>query len=484
MKEAIYQRIKDLAANSTPDQLAYLAKSLELIADKKAIADIVQMTEVKGIIDALQKRLKDLVENSTPDQLAYLAKALESIVDKSAVSEIVQMTDGKLKELLDSAKKHLNDINSNKTNSISAITAVKTESVNEINKLRDNSLNTLKASSDSHISLLDTRKNANIAAINSISNSHKDGLKGLVEDFRAVNNVPPGSSIIGEIETRIENISNEVKTRDEQLKASLINEIRKRNMVESGSLPFLFGVLGRKNNYFGHGTFMTELGKWSSDITKTDYMLQLLAGSHIYDTDYVSFYRPRQLSFIEGSKGTFIYGELYTNSFSGSYDQIYYYPYAALGVVFIKNTTNVNINKTIEFVGSSYSSTEYGGAGLFVGTPDNTNSNKSRISRIIWKNVYQYTSSDSKLAGSGNVEIPAGKTVAILLYTSSYLYSRTQVSQGMLASNYVHNYGQFIQWGIYNIRSNVLTTGLEVDVERTLKAWQCPGLSNTYEIWR
>ncbi|WP_341814236.1 hypothetical protein [Wolbachia endosymbiont (group A) of Machimus atricapillus] len=484
MKEAIYQRIKDLAANSTPDQLAYLAKSLELIADKKAIADIVQMTEVKGIIDALQKRLKDLVENSTPDQLAYLAKALESIVDKSAVSEIVQMTDGKLKELLDSAKKHLNDINSNKTNSISAITAVKTESVNEINKLRDNSLNTLKASSDSHISLLDTRKNANIAAINSISNSHKDGLKGLVEDFRAVNNVPPGSSIIGEIETRIENISNEVKTRDEQLKASLINEIRKRNMVESGSLPFLFGVLGRKNNYFGHGTFMTELGKWSSDITKTDYMLQLLAVSHIYDTDYVSFYRPRQLSFIEGSKGTFIYGELYTNSFSGSYDQIYYYPYAALGVVFIKNTTNVNINKTIEFVGSSYSSTEYGGAGLFVGTPDNTNSNKSRISRIIWKNVYQYTSSDSKLAGSGNVEIPAGKTVAILLYTSSYLYSRTQVSQGMLASNYVHNYGQFIQWGIYNIRSNVLTTGLEVDVERTLKAWQCPGLSNTYEIWR
>ncbi len=471
--DALHQRIKDLAANSTPDQLAYLAKSLESMIDKKAISNVVQMTEVKEIIDALQKRLKDLVANSTPDQLAYLAKALESIIDKSAVSEIVQMTDGKLKELLDSAKKHLTDINSNKENSISAITEAKTDSVNEINKLRDNSLNTLKASSDSHISLLDTRKNANIAAINSISNSHKDGLKGLVEDFRAVNNVPPGSSIIGEIETRIENISNEVKTRDEQLKASLINEIRKRNMVEPGSLPFLFGVLGRKNNYFGHGTFMTELGKWSSDITKTDYMLQLLAGSHTYDTDYVSFYRPRQLSFIEGNKGTFIYGELYTNSFSSSHDSIYYYPYAALGVVFVKNTTNVNINKAIEFVGSSYSSTEYGGAGLFVGTPDNTN--KSRISKIIWKNVYQYTSSDSKLAGSGNVEIPAGKTVAILLYTSSYLYSRTKVSEGVLSGN-VYTYGQFIQWGIYNIRSNFLTTGLEVDVERTLRAWQCPGL--------
>lgn len=186
-----------------------------MIADKKAIADIVQITEVKEIIDALQRRLKDLAGSSTPDQLAYLAKALESIIDKSAVSEIVQMTDGKLKELLSAARTHLSDINSNKENSISAITEAKTDSVNEINKLRDNSLNTLKASSDSQISLLDTRKNANIAAINSISNSHKDGLKGLVEDFRAVNNVPPGSSIIGEIETR-----------DNQLKTFLINEVK------------------------------------------------------------------------------------------------------------------------------------------------------------------------------------------------------------------------------------------------------------------
>ncbi|WP_265034129.1 hypothetical protein [Wolbachia endosymbiont (group B) of Phalera bucephala] len=471
MKEAIYQRIKDLAANSTPDQLAYLAKSLELIADKKAIADIVQMTEVKEIIDALQKRLKDLAENSTPDQLAYLAKALESIVDKSAVSEIVQMTDGKLKELLDSAKKHLTDLDNKKASSLAVIS----ESEKQLLKRIDEKGTT-------NLSLLDTRKNASIAAINSVGNDHKDGLKGLVDNFRAVNDVPSGSSIMKEIRSREPTKLNSIN--DVPSGSSIMKEVRKRHMIEPGALPFLFGVLGRKNNYFGHGTFTTELGRWSSDITKTDYMLQLLAGSHTYNTDYVSFYRPRQLSFIEGSKGTFIYGELCTKSFSGSYDEIYYYPYAALGVVFVKNTTNVNINKTMEFVGSSYSSTEYGGAGLFVGTPDNTNSNKSSISKIVWKNVYQYTSSDSKLAGSGNVEIPAGKTVAILLYTSSYLYSRTQVSQGMLASNYVHNYGQFIQWGIYNIRSNFLTTGLEVDVERTLRGWQCPGLERTDQIWQ
>ncbi|GFR03917.1 putative prophage major tail sheath protein [Trichonephila clavata] len=438
--EALHQRIKDLAASSTPDQLAYLAKSLELIADKKAISNVVQMTTIKEIIDALQGRLKDLAANSTPDQLAYLAKALESIVDKSAVSEIVQMTDGKLKELLSAARSHLNEINSNKENSISAITGAKTESVNEINTLKTNTLDTLKALSDSHISLLDTRKNANIAAINSVSNSHKDGLKGLVEDFRAINNVPPGSSIIGEIETRDEqlkaSLTNEIKIRENQLRtlttkfnsindvpssSSIMKEVKKRNMVEPGSLPFLFGVLSRGNNYYGHGIFTTELGQWSSDITKTDYMLQLLAGSHTYDTDYVSFYRPRQLSFIEGNKGTFIYGELYTNSFSSSNYQIYAYPYAALGVIFVKNTTSSDITRTLNFVGTSFWSSGYEGAGAFVGTPDNTN--KSRISKITWKNVYQYTSSSSGFAASGNVEIPAGKTVAVLLYTSSYLYT-------------------------------------------------------------
>ncbi|APR98693.1 hypothetical protein [Wolbachia endosymbiont of Folsomia candida] len=460
--DALHQRIKDLAANSTPDQLAYLTKSLESITDKQSISNIVQMTTVKEIIDVLQRRLKDLAENSTPDQLAYLAKSLESIVDKSAVSDIVQMTDGKLSELLNAARSHLNDINTNKTNSISAITATKTESINEINTLKTNSLNALKTSSDSHISVLDTRKDANIAAINSIGSDHTEGLKGLVDNFRTVNDVPNGSSIM--------------------------KEVKNRNMIESGSLPFLFGVLSRKNNYFGHGTFTTELGEWSSDITKTDYMLQLLAGSHTYDTSYVSFYRPRQLCFIEGNKGTFIYGESYPVFIYGGFTNnllIHKHPYAALGVVFVKNITNLNISKTINFVGSAGEDEK---AGLFIGTPDNTNANKSRISRITWKNTYKYTSKSNEFAASGNVEIPAGKTVAILLYTSSNLHSGGMTvgePPEFFPEDYIYHmiYGQFIQWGIYNFRSNFLTTGLVVDVERTLKAWQCPGLDTTYKLW-
>ncbi|WP_264687100.1 hypothetical protein [Wolbachia endosymbiont (group B) of Rhopobota naevana] len=455
--DALHQRIKDLAANSTPDQLAYLAKSLESMIGKKAISDIVQMTKVKEIIDALQERLRDLAVNSTPDQLAYLAKALESIIDKSAVSEIVQMTDGKLKELLDSAKKHLTDLDNKKASSLAVIS----ESEKQLLKRIDEKGTT-------NLSLLDTRKNANIAAINSVGDDHKDGLKGLVNNFRTVNDVPSGSSIM--------------------------KEVRNRHMIEPGALPFLFGVLSRKNNYFGHGTFTTELGQWSSDVTKTDYMLQLLAGTHTYDTSYVSFYRPRQLSFLEGSKGTFIYGESYPrfmyDGFSEQFNMLKY-PYAALGVIFVKNTSNVDISKTLNFVGSAMwykDEVNYGGAGLFIGTPDKTNTRKSEISRITWARIYQHEINSPEFIASGNIIIPAGKTVTVLLYTSSNLHSggeRVGETPEFFESEHTYStiYGQFIQWGIYNFRSNFLTTGLEVDVERTLRAWQCPGLDATHKIW-
>ncbi|EEB55269.1 putative phage related protein [Wolbachia endosymbiont of Culex quinquefasciatus JHB] len=76
----------------------------------------------------------------------------------------------------------------------------------------------------------------------------------------------------------------------------------------------------------------------------------------------------------------------------------------------------------------------------------------------------------------------------MLLYTSSNLHSegeRVGETPEFFASEHTYStiYGQFIQWGIYNFRSNFLTTGLEVDVERTLRAWQCPGLDATHKIW-
>lgn len=396
------------------------------------------MTIAKEVVYALHQRLKELAVDATPDKIAYLAKALESIAGQSTVLDIVQMTDTKLKELLDSATKHLSDLNTNKTNSLSAITTAKTGSLTEINALKTESLKALKTSSESHISLLDTRKNEHIAAIDTA---------GDLDSIRSRVDVPSGSSVM--------------------------QEVRNRNMIEPGSLPFLFGVLSRyqDGSWSGdHGVFTSELGKWYNDVKKTDHMLELLAGSNKYDHQYSSFYCPPQLYFLQGSNGKFIYREMFTRRDNNSNQ--YQYPYALLGVIFVKNTTNKDISKKLDVGGSARWSSQYEGAGLFVAIPNNINANRLKISAVTWVNVFNYSTDSSGFSHSASITVPGSKTVAILFYTSAYHYT----------SDY-HYRTYFMRWSIYNFRSNFLTEGLEVDVERTLKAWQCPGLDATYKIW-
>lgn len=399
------------------------------------------MTIAKEVVYALHQRLKELAVDATPDKIAYLAKALESIAGQSTVLDIVQMTDEKLKELLNAATKHLKDLSDNKTSSLSAVNAAKTGSLTEINALKTKSLSDLKKSSESHISLLDTRKNEHVAVINSTGD-----LGSIKKTLKAINDLPEGSSIMKEIQSRA--------------------------VIQPGSLPFLFGVVSRNNDYtWGYGHFTTELGKWYLDTSYTNNMFSLIVGCHNYNTSYVSFYKPPSIYFMQGKNGTFIYRELYSRYTISSNE--YSYPYALLGVIFVKNTTSSEITRTLNFVGSAYWSSQYEGAGAFVGTPNNTNSNKAQISAINWKNVYNLGSSNSGFSSSGSVIIPSGKTVAVLFYTSPYYYTSS--------NNY---YTQFMQWGVYNFRSNFLTTGLEIDVERTLKAWQCSGLEHTHQIWQ
>lgn len=314
------------------------------------------------------------------------------------------------------------------TDHLKSLNSSKVNAVKAISDLEKESLKKINDQELKSLSILDTRKDANIAAINTA---------GDLENLRSKVDVSDGSSVMKELELRA--------------------------TIQPGALPFLFGVLSRQNDYsWGSGHFTTELGKWYQDTSYTDNMFSLLVGSHNYDTSYVSFYRPPSINFLQGKKGTFIYRELYLRHTISSNE--YTHPYAILGAIFVKNTTKGDITRTINFVGSSYWNSQYEGAGAFVGTPS-----KESLS---WKNIYNLGSSNSGFSASGSVIVPAGQTVVILLYTSPYYYT----------SDYNH-YTQFMQWGIYNFRSNFLTDGLEIDAEKTLKAWQCPGLANTYELW-
>ena len=192
------------------------------------------MTIAKEAVYALHQRLKDLSVNAPADQLAYLAKALESIAGQSSVYDIVNMSDEKLQALLDAATAHLANLNTSKTSALSAIDSAKTSSIDAINTNKTTSLTALQTATTTNLSLLDARKDTNITAINSTGQTQLQALNTLVSNFSSINDVPANSTIM--------------------------TEVRNRNMIETGALPFIFGVLSRQNDYWGAGDLTTQLG--------------------------------------------------------------------------------------------------------------------------------------------------------------------------------------------------------------------------------
>ena len=387
------------------------------------------MSITEETLNAIHKRLQSLSVTAEPEQLAYLAKAFETIASNGKMLDIEDLSDEKLDELLKKYDEYTSKINTSKSASLEEIANYKTGLIEELVKVT----------------------NDNLTQINTVVDKKKAELTTAINKFSSVNDVPTCSTIRNEI----------------------LIETEKRKFIKDGALPFLFGILSRSNDFYGVGNFTSELGAWPSDTTKTDSMLKLLAGCHSFTTEYAGFYKEPSLCFLQGSKGNFIEQEMYMKYANSA--NMYTYPYAAFGVFFVKNTTASSINSTVNFGGSSGWSSGYEGAGVFIGTPNNTNTNADKISEIAWKTAFSYTSSAPAFNGSATFVVPADSTVAVLLYTSSF-YNTTPTSK-----NY---HSQFIAWNLSKIRSEFLINGLEIDFDRTLNAWQCRGFSTTNQLWR
>jgi hypothetical protein len=297
----------------------------------------------------------------------------------------------------------------------------------------------LESSKDAAIDAILGATSQNVTLLHNLVNARKPELTGLVAQFEDVNDVPAGSSILAEI----------------------TNEGERRKFIKTGALPFVFGILSRNNDYLGIGNFTTELGAWASGTASADVILQLLTGCHDYTTEYGAFYKEPNLCFLQGSAGNFIQKEMHLRYASNV--SMYQNPYAALGVFFIKNPTNSTIISSINVGGSSYLE----GAAVLVGTPDTAEET------LLWQNMFAQTDTSNNFAGTTSFAVPAHTTVALILYTSSYYYTT--------ANSY---YAQFLHWYVHSFRLATLVDGLEIDVEKTLTAWQNKGLSSTYDLWR
>jgi hypothetical protein len=387
-------------------------------------------------LDSIQTRLQELAETAQPEQLAYLAKALESVAGKTTAFDIAQLTDEKLQELMALTENSLQQLQAAKEAAESALESQKEEAEAALEAEKTTILTDLEADILQHLSLLDTRKNEHLAAIAIAKEDLLDTLATEMERFDAINDLPEGSTLMSELE--------------------------KRSLIEPGALPFVFGILSRSEDYYGIGTLTTQLGNWTL-VDNANTIMGLLCGCHSQSTSYSAFFRPPQIGFFQGTNGVFMHKHL--NTVYESTNQ-YYYSHACLGVVFVKNTTDAAISKTLSFGGSCGYNSGYNGMALFVGTPN------SDSTALTWTRPYSYTTATAYQSSTASITVPANTTIAILLYTSGYYVTSLNTHATI-----------FSHWYLYNMRSVFLKDGLEIDIPKTLKAWQCPGYSAPIQLW-
>jgi hypothetical protein len=388
-------------------------------------------------LDSIQIRLQELAETAQPEQLAYLAKALESVAGKTTAFDIAQLTDEKLQELVALTESSLEQLQAAKEVAENALEDQKADAEAALETQKTTILSELEADILQHLSLLDTRKNEHLAAIAVAKEDLLETLATEMERFDEINDLPEG--------------------------ATLASELEKHSLIEPGALPFVFGILSRSEDYYGLGGLTTQLGNWTL-AENANNIMSLLCGCHNFDTTYSGFFKPPQLGFFQGTNGVFMHKHL--NTVYGYSTNQYYYSHACLGVVFVKNTTDADITKTLSFGGSCGYNSGGNGMAVFVGTPD------VETNLLTWTKSYSTTTAASATSSTASITVPANTTIAILLYTSGYYVTTINT-----------HYTIFSHWYLYNIRSTFLKDGLEIDIPKTLKAWQCPGYSYPAQLW-
>jgi hypothetical protein len=380
----------------------------------------------QNTIELLHRKLKVGKGALCPNEINDIVEAIVTISKAETTDDILKLSDEKLNELEVFA-----------TDKIANLETYKDEKISELETAFENKFSNISAS-----------KNEWLNAIAELTFEKQGELQDVGSTIESVNDVPSNSKISAEI------------TKGFDLHSFISG---------SDQLPFVFGILSRYNDYWGTGNFTTALGTWSS--SNAEVMLQLLTGSHGYTTEYAGFYTEPKLCFLQSANGNFIRKKHYTK-YTYSTSQ-YAYPYAALGCLFIKNKTTSSITSTINFGGSSYSGS-YGGASVFVGVPNHSGQT------MTWTNAYSYTGSSTGFSNSASITIPAKTTVVVLLYTSSY-YIASPTNSSSTAYGY---HALFLSWYIHSIRSVTMQSGLEIDVEKTVRAWQNPKFVNTYELFK
>lgn len=396
-------------------------------------------TLIDPAVEALQQRLLQLGPDATPEQLAYLGKAVESVGGRATVLDV-----------MNTGHDQINMIKTEGDTQLNAITALAQDKTKDFTDLAGDKISGLTQEGAEQVNLVKQEGSTQITAV------RQEGQ----QQVAAVQNA--GTSFTDWLPT--DDAGNPVPLAD-----AVHSVIDPQLMAKQGTLPFIFGVVSRYGDGGGgYGAFTTELGQFHNgqELDK----LRLITGYHDWSTDYRAFSTPPSLQFLTGSNGQFVYRN--NNLRYHWSNSVYKYPRALLGVLFVRNTTDQHITRDIWFGGSSYWSSGYEGMGVGVLTPNGTNADPAAITGLSESNRWSYTSSAYGDGTDISIVVPANTTIAVLLYASSYLH---------YYSGYYHSFLE--HFALANMRA-FLSDGLEVDLERTIKAFTNPdGSGDPVDIW-
>jgi len=375
-------------------------------------------TGVETAIRATIARVNEISPDATPEQLAYLGKAIESVGGSATLYDIISAGDESIENISALSVEKLDALNAALTQALLDVGAESTDQLDRIQIAGSGELTGIQAAGLSQISAIDEAKTTATDAVDSA-----------------------GSTQI----SAIEQLGGQILAPD-------------HNGILADSSPFMFAVA---EMYSCNGnSFTSELGQLYNN--KGAILFELIAG--MQDTKArQKWINPPTLQFIQND--LWHYADQRTEyACSGSR---YNYPLFMLSLMFVKNTTDAPITRTINHFHSSYWGSGYGGASLNIGTP-NANNDTDPTS-ISWVTGYSYSSSNQEINTNTNITIPANTTVAIVKFNSAHYWTNSNGYQ------YILRHG-------YDAMRNFLKDGLEVDINRTLKAQQS-NLNSITDVW-
>jgi hypothetical protein len=247
-----------------------------------------------------------------------------------------------------------------------------------------------------------------------------------------------------------------------------INGMKQEVPLLAGSHPFLHCKMRRsgRSGTSAASAWTSEMGTLNNNADTAPAMFKQFIGgnNNIYDTYSI----PPTLQFV-GPEASWRKADSWMEH-TRLENQCKYGAYEMI-LMFFKNTGETDLTRPFSrYYSSTGSNEDYGRSSSYVGTPDQTNANAASISSVSWAVVHSLSTNTGSEA-TFDITIPAGKTVALIFYSSS----------GWLGTASTYYYlGTDI--GIYDY-GNFLCDGLVVDQKRTLKAMQIK-TPNIHDIWR